>query len=328
MAEMFARPRTKDDDATPATLHWRAQCALFLRWAIVANDSSNRETLWKFVDRLEQEPASEELFREYFGRDYTEMHEQLSAYLAGAAKRRTYLPVPHTEPPKPVFRPALPLEVARIRGDWERMEITYVGARQPALLQKYADQARQTLRKAYDAGERDPQLLAIMGLTEMDADNPAAAHPLLEAAVNGGVVRPRAYIELARLRFDALRREAGPEGKLTAAQIDALFALLRQAHRQQPPLAETYAMLAIVLSQGESATGEQLEVLRDGARSFPRYSALVLRIIALHLTAGQITVAADLAEFGERHARGTAAREEFIRVRGSLKAAAEAREKR
>ena len=41
------------------------------------------------------------------------------------------------------------------------------------LTPKYLEQARRTLKRGYDRDERDPRLLAVLGLCEIDAGNDA-----------------------------------------------------------------------------------------------------------------------------------------------------------
>ncbi|HRP06153.1 MAG TPA: hypothetical protein PLV87_14660, partial [Opitutaceae bacterium] len=51
------------------------------------------------------------------------------------------------------LRDATPLDVARIRGDWERLQISFVRKAFPDVVDKYVEQARKTLRKPYDQGD-------------------------------------------------------------------------------------------------------------------------------------------------------------------------------
>ena len=93
-------------------------------------------------------------------------------------------------------------------------------------------------------GERaDVRLLATLGLCEIDAGNPAGALQYLEPAVAGGVVRPRAYHELARLRFAELRRGLSPSASFTFAQVAPIIEPLRRALAQAPPLPEVFELL-------------------------------------------------------------------------------------
>ena len=89
-------------------------------------------------------------------------------------------------------------------------------------------------------------------------------------ATQGNVVRPRAYYELARLRYEAFTDDAAPEAKLTASQRAEIMAPLLAARRQQPPLPQTSALITNVLARSDAPpTAEQLALLHEGARNFP-----------------------------------------------------------
>jgi hypothetical protein len=67
----------------------------------------------------------------------------------------------------------------------------------------HGNEAHNALIAPYIRGERDPRLLAALGLDEKLAGNVDRARKFLEAASNAKVDRARAYLELARLRFAA-----------------------------------------------------------------------------------------------------------------------------
>jgi hypothetical protein len=302
-------------------LVWRAQCALFVRWAVAENSGARREALWTLVDRLEHEPLSDESFRSCFGGlSLADVRDQLSDYLPQAVAQRLVLRAAKAGDPaelKP--RAATTVEIARIRGEWERMQIGYVKQRFPELMEKYIGQARATLDNAYAAGERDPQLLAIIGLTECDAGNPAGARAYLEAAARASVVRPRVYMELARLRFTDQAAIAGDEGRFSPAQVALILEPLRQARAMQPPLVEALGVLAETLSRAtEAPSTEDLSWLSEEVAKFPHASPLVLRAIALNAANGQINAAIALARAGRRAAIDAPNRERFDRALARL----------
>jgi hypothetical protein len=319
---MHPRPRTPENDREVDRV-WRAQCALFVRWAVVEKKGARREALWKFVDRLETEPLTEALFREHFAKGFADMRDELSDYLPVAVTKDVTLEGPKTKAlPRLRFRPATDLEVARLRGRWERMQIAYVRRRYPALAQRYVDQARRTLQRVYDRGERDPMLVAELGLTELDAGNPDAARELLEAAARAGVVRPRASFELARLRYKSVAGMDTPDAKLTAFQVEQAVAPLLNALTAQPPLLEIHALLGdIWLRSPTPLTSAELAVIEDGARLFPNVPALVIRAAHVLAVNGQVDRALALTDLGQRHARDPALRQRFELMRRELIAA-------
>jgi hypothetical protein len=223
--------------------------------------------------------------------------------------------------PRPAFRKATELEIARIRGDFERLEISVVRGAAPELVPDYVKQARNTLlRPYYEKGERDPRLLVVLGLTEIEAGNPGEALPYLEAAVQGGVQRPRAYFELARLRYLALAGTAGGVKTLTAEQVQSVVGPLLLAHAFKPALPEVYALMSDTLVRGPNVPTEpQLAALFEGAMNFPSVSALMVRTIALHAVSGQSKAVAALRETALRHAPDEAARARIEQAAGAPK---------
>jgi hypothetical protein len=280
LADFFAGDLSSGDPAQNEALAlWQAQAALFVRWGLAGRNAPRRQALWKFVARAATEPVTETLFRDCFGLDFAPAHQQLTTYLPEAMRDRLALrPTQRPRVPDYSLRPAAEDEIARLKGDWERLEIAYVKTQFPVLAPKYAEQARRTLLRAYDAGSRDPRLLAVLGLCEVDAGNDPAARPYLEdAATRTKTLRPRAACELARLRFAS-------RPSLTAEQAAEILAPLLAALEQQPPLPEIYELIADVWSAStRPPTRDQLAVLEAGVRLFPRRPALVYRTADLAL---------------------------------------------
>jgi len=319
MTELFERRRPVGEEPADDELrHWQAQCALFVQWTMAENNPLRRAALWQFVDRLEKEPLTEALFEQCFGICFSDMLVRLHAYLPLAAGRNLVLDTPKGERLAGLkSRPATDLEIARIRGDWERLEIDYVRRYHPELAAKYVELARATLLRVYGRGERDPRLLVALGLTELGAGDEAAARGFLEAAQAGGPVRPRARLELARLRYAALPAE----GKLSAAQAATVLEPLRHMSWDEPPLMGPYALFATVWTRSATPPGaEEIARLNEGARYFPQASAYLLRVIYFNVAAGQVATARELAESGWRHARDPEMRERLARVRDELAA--------
>lgn len=320
MKEMFAAWRpARDGNESEVERVWRSQCALFVHWALSDPTGERREALWTFLDRLETEPRSEALFREIFGIGFSDARDRLSDYLPVAARQGVKLRAPKSgRAPRIKFRAATDLEIAVLRGDWERLQIHYVRAKYPALTDSYIEQARRTLRRAYERGERDPRLLAVLGLTECDAGNHTGAREFLEEAVRARVIRPRVYLELATLRFKELQ-DAGAGRKLSAEETRSVLAPLLSARLDAPPIAEIYGLIANVwLQSAEPPSPADLAVLEEGVRLFPTAAGLVMRVIHLHVIHGALGPAAGFAESGLSHARDPAVRARFERVRAEL----------
>jgi hypothetical protein len=270
---------------------------LFFRWAITSGRAM-RAALWKFGARAAEGPVTEEMFEESFGFGFAEVRERLSDYLPKAVgETRRIRPGRLPPPPEFEIERATSNDIARVRGEWERLAIGYVQRRLPRVRDPYIAQARRTLRRAFDAGDRDPRLLATMGLCEIDADNEGAARQFLEPAVAAGVVRPRAYYELARLRFADLQRGVSEATLFSFTELAPIIEPLRRAVTQSPPLAEVFAMLGNAWSRCElSPNTAEFAELEAGARLFPRQPIVALPIARALARHGKNTEAAAILD--------------------------------
>lgn len=278
-----------------------AQSALFLRWALIDGDTARRAAFWRCVDRLEHEPASDALLRAELGLDFAALDRVLQDYLPRARnqRRRLHEATPRRTP-EPALRDATPGEIARIRGDWERLSIGYVRQRLPELVPKYVERARRTARAGYEQGSRDPSLLAILGLIEIDAGHPDEARPWLEQAAALGAPRPRALLELALLRFASAESTRGKASTpFTAEQAAAILAPLRAADALSPALPPVYALQAECwMRTGATPPDVELARLRWAVSLFPEASALVIRTAQLLWRHGEMEAAREVLRRG------------------------------
>jgi hypothetical protein len=282
---------------------WQAQALLFVRWGLDPAGGQRRAAFWKFTERCAIAGASEDLFQECFGLDYEHAQTQLAAYLPIALRRSLeFRPARMARLPNLPLHDASPGQIARLKGDWERLEITYVKANFPELASKYLEQARRTLKRGYDRDERDPRLLAALGLCECDAGNDPGAREYFEAATQIGPIRPRANFELARLRCAEFRAQpAGNGGQISTSQTAAILQPLFAARAQEPPLPEVYELIAEAWASADATpTRGHLAVLSEGVRLFPRRTELILRTAELYLRNGFQTDAAAFIDLGAR----------------------------
>lgn len=287
---------------------------LFVRWGIVSGEAT-RAAFWKFVARAAESAVTEEMFEASFGFDFAELRDRLSDYLPRAVvETKRLAPGKVRDLPRLDVEPATPNQIARIRGEWERLAISHVQRRLPQVREPYIAQARRTLRRAFDAGDRDPRLLATMGLCEIDAGNPAGARQYLEPAVATGVVRPRAYYELARLRFGDLTRGVPQTKTFSYAELAPVIQPLQRALTQAPPLAEVYILLAEAWARCElSPNTAEFDELQKGARLFARRPSVAYataRALALHGKKAEAVAVLDgcVPEIGDETTRTQVAR--------------------
>ncbi len=306
---------------------WASQAGLFVRWGLDPNGGKRREAFWKFVEAVADGIAPETALQQCMGLDYAAVTEQLTAFLPTAVRKTvTFRPEGSLTMPPVKLRNATEGEIARIKGDWERLEISYVRLRYPEVAEKYVEQARRTLRRAYDHDIRDPQLLAVLGLCECDAGNDAAARPYLEQAAALNVVRPRAWYELARLRLAERLAAPAKDGRLDATQVADVLTPLFTARKQNPPLPEVYEMIADVWQHSAYApTKAHLGVLLEGVTLFPRRIPLLRRVAELNLAHGNSESAAIMIDVGLRMVSEEADRAYFNSLKARLPATADAK---
>jgi phage tail protein X len=315
-------PPTADPAAVAARRRWLAEAALFVRWGLEADRGAHRAGLWRLAERGALEGYSPELFRECLGLEPAQARERLAAYLPRAISQPArFAPPRWTRLPAFPLADASELDVARLKGDWERLEVPYVREISPALAPRYLEQARRTLRRAYDRGVRDARLLEVMALCELDAGAEEAGAELLESAATLGRLRPRAAAELGRVRLAARRREA-EGGRLDADTLATVLEPLFAARALAPPLVEVYERIGEAWAAAAvRPTRGHLAVLLEGVRLFPRQTALVLRAAELHLEHGYPEEGASLLDAAERLTEEPATRARIAALRAGIPAA-------
>ena len=305
---------TADDPATQNPLgnnFWAKQAYLFVHFCMFGEDLRYQQALSTFVSRLAREPLSEALFKECFKTDYAGMNKELRGYILHTKHKYQRYPLQKEDrfTAKSIeLREATPAEVAVIKGDALR-------------LGGHHDTALAAYRSAYLRGAREPLLVAGMGLTESALNHADRARELLEPAVKAGVRRPSAYVELARLRLAEATAKPSANGKLGAAQVGAVLTPLFEARKQTPALPETYELIAAAWSQSAAApTPENLAVLDEGIRTFPRNSALLYSAAQLYHQAGAPAIATSIAKLGLRFPADAEAKAKFEQLLASLPA--------
>lgn len=300
-----------------------AQAALFVRWSLDGNDPSRQDCFWKLVVAATKAPITDATVRECFGFGLAELRDRLSDYLPVAVANRFQLRPEKLEPvPKLVMRDATPQEVGRIVGDWDRLEVGYVQDNHPEFAPAYQRLAHNALDEARRIAPNDPGLCAIVGLLECDAKNDVMAQPFLQFAADAKVVRPRVYLELARLRYkQALEHPAGSQGRLSALQANAVLALLATAHKQQPPIADVYVLTAEVWNHSQAVLdARNLTMMERAADLFPDDVRLLYLLAVLEAESGVPEKALAVIDRGIRVSRSEAIRTRFKQLKETLAA--------
>jgi hypothetical protein len=265
---------------------WNAEAALFVRWGLFG--SGKGQAFLDFVREAAREPASEASFRRFMGMGYADARERLGEYLPEAAINPIRVAIEVAPDEQPDIRDATSTEVARIVGEWGRLEGRSAGALQYDYQRECLDQADRLFERIVARKETDPQFLASFGLYALQVGDNGRARSALEGAADAGVVRPGAYVELARLRLEnALPAVQGGIGDLSEAEFTAILGLLTTARTQMPALADCYFVFARALEHAPTRPRRaDLLPLDEALRLLPRNAALAYKVATLYRKLG------------------------------------------
>ncbi len=283
---------------------WAAQCYCFVHYCLYGLNKKNQQAFIRFVYRLNDEEPTEELFKECFGKTFKQFGIELRGHIDFTASKKIEFRAKKgqelPEPPPVALKPGSDADVGRIKGEVLRLGGNSIPA-------------HNHLIAPYVRGERDPRLLAALGLDEKLAGNDARARKFLEAAAAANVVRARAYLELARLRLDEARATLSPEKpQLTTEQVTAVLTPLFTALKQPPPMADVYALIAETWSLSALPPQEDhLAVVLEGVLRFPRDTSLLLQATLLAAKRGFRDRARELAERGVKISREPGDKDRF-----------------
>jgi len=298
---------------------WLNATELLVCWAFDPSNPARVEQFWTFLERCTVEAPTEELFRACLGLGFAAAREELVSYATESHSLR-WSAGPASLDVAITARDATRVEIARLKGEWERLETRFVKRNQPELEPFYRDLARRTLQRSLDRGDRDPRVCATLGLLELESGNRPAAEELLAEALAHGVKRPRVGFELARLRYDhAFGRSPRNDGKFTEEQADGILEPLVAAARLAPPLPGIFELMIHVAEQSAATpTAQVLATLAEGAALYPRNSELVYRVAALHAQFSTRQRARELTQLGLIHATKQPVRHQLLALAQKL----------
>lgn len=289
---------------------YSAQCYAFVHLGLFGDNHRYQPAFQKLVAQALRGPITEEIFKECFGLTYKQMgivirgYTQFTSYKSPqyrAKKGSAGFEVNDVEP-----RAATQAEVGRLQGEVYR-------------LSGYPDRARLALIAPYVRGERDPRLLAALGLHELSTGQTARARTFLEAAAAGKVERPRAWLELARLRLAEYKLATGETAApLNEDQFNKVLDPLLMARSQRPALPEVYEEIGFLWADATRPPGpEDLRVIYEGALTFPTRMRLIYTAASLAVAYGQPSDARALVEHGLTYA-SAGAKPHFEQLRAKL----------
>ncbi len=288
---------------------WAKQAYAFVHMCLYGLNGKYQKQFATFLQRLAKEPPSEDLFRQVFGRTYKQMLLELRGYIDFTvyqhreyrAKEDVIIPPPPLE-----LRDATQSEVGRIKGE-------------AMVLAGRVREARAELIAPYTRGERDPYLLAALGLYERAHGEEARARKFLEAAFAAKAKRSDAWVELARYRLaDALAKPAAG-AQLSREQTAHVLAPLQFAHGKPPILPAIYDVAGDVWARSSAVPSkDDAKLMIEGALLFPQRLKTVFQASILARDTGDLRSAHALADHGLRYAPDAGARQRFEALKASI----------
>src|SRR6185295_18045927 len=111
----------------PAKLQMRNrdQRQLFFRWVQSDTTGKRRQALWKFLSLSIDTDPTEDSFKQSFGVGTAAANKLLALFLPRAVSLSSTVTPEWVRPPRIQTRSATGAEIARLKGEWERMEYTY-----------------------------------------------------------------------------------------------------------------------------------------------------------------------------------------------------------
>ena len=304
-----------------------------------SEDPTQSHAFLEFVRRARREPVTEQMFSECFGFGYKVMQKKLEKYLKAVLAKPTFVEtLMPLKFPDQRMEEATANQIGRILGDWLRMQANAFRM-DPGQRGEFLHAAGRILERAYlddqglppvvDPSQKGghsldpspdaafgtavtmkplvitadqihyPRLLAVYGLYEHDTGNDAKARELLEAATKAKVVRPKAYLVLAELRYaEAIGAPMGLKGSLSAVQAATVLEPLQEALRAAPTL-EIYQRILEVWDHCDAKpTDRDIAQIVDGVSLFPRVSGLSYASAMVCVRAGRAVLAAKLTRDG------------------------------
>ena len=289
---------------------WAKQAYAFVHMCLYGYHGKYQKAFTTFIQRSTREPVTEAMFKECFNLTYSKMLMEIRSYCDFTVYESKYYKSKEDViiPPPPLnLREATQAEIGRIKGE-------------ALVLAHHPKEARVELFAPYQRGERDPNLLAAIGLYDRANGEPERARKFLEAAVAGKATRPDAHLEVARYRYaDALAKPAAAEGRFTPAQVAAIMEPLGTARKQPPPMPAVYDLAGDTLTRAaEKPRRDDVLMLVEGAQLFPTRLKLVYQASLFANEIGELQAAHALADHGAKYAPDAAVKKRFADLKSTF----------
>ncbi|GAB5562552.1 MAG: hypothetical protein SynsKO_41990 [Synoicihabitans sp.] len=280
-------------------LRWQKHAELLVQWCLFAENGKNRDKFWGYLDHTVVRPPSEAAFTQFMNMSFAETALVLEDYYQEWGHRRVRF-TPPSRPPRGNVKvsAAKRVDVVRILAEWERLEAKHINKHFPELRETYLERARKTIASARHNHVDSPELAAVAGLLEFEADNLDVAREELTRAVEAGVDRPSVLQALAQVELDALLAGLDNAESPTPELIKPIADLLIRAHNSAPQHVAIYTNLAEVWGKsGQPLAVDDIAILAKGVRSFPRNLQLVTQLAQMQAHRGNLSTAVSILNF-------------------------------
>jgi hypothetical protein len=289
---------------------WGKQAYAFVHMCLYGYHGKYQKAFTTFMQRSAREPVTEAMFKECFNMSYSKMLMEIRSYCDFTVYESKYYKSKEDviiPPPPLALRDATQSEIGRIKGE-------------AMLLAGHKKAARSELIAPYQRGERDPNLLAAIGLYERNNGEEERARKFLQAAFVGKTTRSDACLELARYRYaDAMAKPGAAEGRFSGAQVNSVLEPLLQARRQPPPQPAVYELVADTwMRSAVKPKHDDAVVVAEGAQLFPTRLKLVYQAAVVAADAGELQAAHALADHGIKYGPDEKVKKRFEDLKATL----------
>jgi len=302
LEQFFAYDRRLPGSHMP--LNYTEHAYLFTHLCLYGRGQRYNKAFFALAQCASKGPVTEGVFKECFGITFAEMEKVMRSYVSftdyKSVERRALKGHELATAPGLKLRAATDAESSRIAGEVLRL----TGQREAAL---------NRLIAPYVRGQYDADLLAALGLAELDAKHKERAQRFLEAAAKANTTRTRAYVELAGLRLEEIIAKTAAENRaVTPEEFAWLQAPLHQGLTHPPALAALYDLLARTWYLSPQApTQDQFNLLAAGARQNSTDLGLVYRVAAVGLKFDHLETSRQFVRFGVDHAPDSTTKTKF-----------------
>lgn len=302
----------KDEKGLPPSSEsaWAKQAYAFVHFCMFGNKLRYRAPLSTFVNRLQSEPLTEDLFKECFGISYKRMEDELGGYIRWTRHKYQKYPLKPEEQFQPIpvdLRDASETEVALIKGE-------------ALAAAERVDLALQLYRIAYMHQIRTPDFLAAYANAAYSLGDRNFAQMLLDLNASNAFSRPSSYAFSAKLRLEQCKATpAGLNGKLSDSQLAGVLEPLFLARKLSPSIPQTYELIAEAWSSSNAVpTLANLLVLDEGIKKFPKDRQLLVQSFSLYRSIGETEKAASIAKLGMKFEQDRSGRAIFENLLASV----------